>query len=89
MHLAATRIVGSGESRVGKVPEKRMSQRQSDAVYAALDDAGLTLKDIDVASWSVKNHLKSYSYTMTLPTPLRSPNALTEPYCQAAHQYRM
>jgi acetyl-CoA acetyltransferase len=47
MNIADTRIVGIGESKVGKVPEKSTLQLQSDAAYAALDDAGLTLKDID------------------------------------------
>ncbi len=40
-------IVGIGESKVGKVPEKSTLQLQSDAAYAALDDAGLTMQDID------------------------------------------
>ncbi len=47
MNLADTRIVGIGESRVGKVPERSVLQLQSDATQAALSDAGLTLKDID------------------------------------------
>ena len=45
--LSDTRIVGIGESRCGKVPERSALQLQSDAARAALDDAGLTLADID------------------------------------------
>ena len=45
--LAETRIVGIGESRVGKVPDRSALQLQSDAAHAALADAGLTLADID------------------------------------------
>ena len=47
MNLSDARIVGIGESRVGKVPDKSTLQLQSDAAYAALDDAGLQLSDID------------------------------------------
>jgi len=47
MKLTDTRIVGIGESRCGKVPDKSALQLQSDAVQAALADAGLTLADID------------------------------------------
>ncbi len=47
MTLAETRIVGIGESRCGKVPDRSALQLQSDAARAALNDAGLTLKDID------------------------------------------
>ncbi len=47
MNISDTRIVGIGESRLGKVPERSALQLQSDAAYAALDDAGLTIKDID------------------------------------------
>lgn len=47
MNIADTRIVGIGESKVGKVPQKSALQLQSDAAHAALADAGLTLADID------------------------------------------
>ncbi len=47
MNLAETRIVGIGESRLGKVPDRSALQLQSDAAHAALNDAGLTLADID------------------------------------------
>jgi len=47
MKMTETRIVGIGESRCGKVPDRSALQLQSDAAYAALDDAGLSLKDID------------------------------------------
>ena len=47
MRLADTRIAGIGESRCGKVPDRSALQLQSDAARAALDDAGLTLADID------------------------------------------
>ena len=61
MTLAETRIVGIGESRCGKVPDRSALQLQSDAARAALNDAGLTLKDIDglittpvrVESWNM------------------------------------
>ena len=47
MKITDTRIVGIGESRCGKVPDRSALQLQSDAARAALDDAGLTLADID------------------------------------------
>ncbi len=47
MKLADACIAGIGESRCGKVPERSALQLQSDAARAALDDAGLTLADID------------------------------------------
>ncbi len=47
MKLTDSRIVGIGESRCGKVPDRSALQLQSDAARAALDDAGLTIKDID------------------------------------------
>ena len=47
MKMTDTCIVGIGESRCGKVPERSALQLQSDAARAALDDAGLTLSDID------------------------------------------
>ncbi len=47
MNVAEARIVGIGESRCGKVPDRSALQLQSDAARAALDDAGLTLADID------------------------------------------
>lgn len=47
MNMADTRIVGIGESRCGKVPDRSALQLQSDAARAALDDAGLTFADID------------------------------------------
>ena len=47
MNLAGARIAGIGESRCGKAPDRSALQLQSDAVYAALADAGLTLADID------------------------------------------
>lgn len=40
-------ICGIGESAVGRVPDKTALQLQADAAYAALDDAGLQLGDID------------------------------------------
>lgn len=54
-------IVGVGESAVGVVPGRRALDLQSDAVDAALQDAGLRLADIDglltvpvsVEAWSV------------------------------------
>ena len=61
MTLAETRIAGIGESRCGKVPDRSALQLQSDAARAALNDAGLTLMDIDglittpvrVESWNM------------------------------------
>ena len=47
MNVTDTRIVGIGESRCGKVPDRSALQLQSDAARAALDDAGLSLKEID------------------------------------------
>jgi acetyl-CoA acetyltransferase len=47
MMLTDTRIVGIGESRLGKVPDRSALQLHSDAAYAALEDAGLSLSDID------------------------------------------
>jgi acetyl-CoA acetyltransferase len=47
MKITDTRIVGIGESRCGKVPDRSALQLHSDAARAALDDAGLTLADID------------------------------------------
>jgi acetyl-CoA acetyltransferase len=47
MNLSDTRIAGIGESRVGKVPDRSALQLQSDAAHAALNDAGLTMADID------------------------------------------
>ena len=40
-------IVGIGESRVGKVPDRSALQLQTDAAQAALNDAGLRMSDID------------------------------------------
>jgi acetyl-CoA acetyltransferase len=40
-------IVGIGQSRVGRVADRSTAQLHSDAVQAALADAGLTRKDID------------------------------------------
>lgn len=40
-------IAGIGESRVGKVPDRSALQLQSDACFAALADAGLTMGDVD------------------------------------------
>lgn len=40
-------IVGIGESKVGKVPDRSALQLQSDAALAALADAGLQMSDID------------------------------------------
>jgi acetyl-CoA acetyltransferase len=40
-------IVGVGESRQGSVPDRSVLGLQSDAVAAALDDAGLARSDID------------------------------------------
>ena len=45
--LSNIAIVGIGESKVGKVPDKSVLQLQSDAACAALADAGLTLADVD------------------------------------------
>lgn len=47
--MAATKaaIVGIGESRVGKVPDRSALQLQSDAALAALADAGLTVSEVD------------------------------------------
>jgi acetyl-CoA acetyltransferase len=47
MNISDIRIAGIGESRCGKVTDRSALQLQSDAVRAALDDAGLTLADID------------------------------------------
>jgi acetyl-CoA acetyltransferase len=44
---AGAAIVGIGESRLGRVPGRTALQLQSDAVEAALADAGLKLADID------------------------------------------
>jgi acetyl-CoA acetyltransferase len=40
-------IVGVGQSRIGRVPDRSTAQLQSDAVQSALADAGLALNDID------------------------------------------
>jgi acetyl-CoA acetyltransferase len=40
-------IVGIGESRAGKVPDRSALQLQADAAQAALADAGLRMADID------------------------------------------
>ncbi len=40
-------IVGIGESRVGKVPDRSALQLQADAAQAALADAGLSMSDVD------------------------------------------
>jgi acetyl-CoA acetyltransferase len=40
-------IVGIGESRVGRVPDRSALQLQTDAAQAALTDAGLRMSDID------------------------------------------
>ena len=40
-------IAGIGESRQGSVPDRSVLGLQSDAVAAALDDAGLTRSDVD------------------------------------------
>lgn len=40
-------IVGIGESRIGKVPDRSALQLQADAAQAALTDAGLKMTDID------------------------------------------
>ena len=40
-------IVGIGESRIGKVPDRSALQLQADAAGAALADAGLKMSDID------------------------------------------
>lgn len=40
-------IAGIGESRVGRVPDRTTLQLQTDAIMAALEDAGLQLFDID------------------------------------------
>jgi acetyl-CoA acetyltransferase len=45
-NLKAT-IVGIGESRIGKVPDRSALQLQADAAGAALADAGLKMSDID------------------------------------------
>ncbi len=44
---ARAAIVGIGESRVGRVPDRSSLQLQADAASAALADAGLTMADID------------------------------------------
>ncbi len=61
MNINETRIVGIGESRLGKVPDRSALQLQSDAAQAALADAGLTMAEIDglittpvrVESWNM------------------------------------
>ena len=40
-------IVGIGESRVGRVPDRSALQLQADAAQAALAEAGLSMSDID------------------------------------------
>lgn len=45
--MAEPVIAGIGQSRIGRVTDRSTAQLHSDAVQAALDDAGLTLKDID------------------------------------------
>lgn len=40
-------VVGIGESAQGAVPERSVLQLQSDAIHAALADAGLSVRDID------------------------------------------
>ncbi len=40
-------IVGIGESKLGRVPNRTSFQLQADAALAALDDAGLRMSDID------------------------------------------
>jgi acetyl-CoA acetyltransferase len=40
-------IVGIGQSKVGRIPDRSTQQLQTDAINAALADAGLTLDDID------------------------------------------
>ena len=47
MTEAKAAIVGIGESRVGKVPDRSALQLQADAAQAALADAGLSMADID------------------------------------------
>ena len=47
MMEARAAIVGIGESRVGKVPDRSALQLQADAAQAALADAGLSMADID------------------------------------------
>ncbi|MES2561527.1 MAG: beta-ketoacyl synthase N-terminal-like domain-containing protein, partial [Pseudomonadota bacterium] len=46
MKLAAS-IAGVGTSRVGQVPDRSALQLQADAAQAALNDAGLKMRDID------------------------------------------
>jgi acetyl-CoA acetyltransferase len=45
--MAEPVIAGIGQSRIGRVSDRSTAQLHSDAVQAALDDAGLTYKDID------------------------------------------
>ena len=47
MTNARAAIVGIGESKVGKVPDRSALQLQADAAQAALADAGLRMADID------------------------------------------
>ena len=47
MTATCAAIVGIGESRIGKVPDRSALQLQADASRAALADAGLRMADID------------------------------------------
>jgi len=47
MSIPQAAIVGIGESRIGKVPDRSALQLQADAAQAALADAGLRMADID------------------------------------------
>jgi len=59
-------IVGVAESDLGRTPEKTVLQLQAQATRAALDDAGLSLKDVDALfcagnwTWSPNLMLAEY-----------------------------
>ncbi len=47
MKRAATSIVGAAESAIGIVPDRSALELMGDAALAALDDAGLSVEDVD------------------------------------------
>ena len=78
-------IIGVGLHPWGKFPEKFWTNMASDAIYAALDDAGITWKDIQIVvsgsqNWGGRKGIYAGSYidevmgytgvpTMNIKTP--------------------
>ena len=76
-------IVGVAESdEIGDVPNKSALQHHAEAAYNALEDAGLSIKDVDgllTAGFSTLTTAEYFGYTPRSPTP--RPSAARLSWC--------